>query len=153
MAADHASRETLILNPGAVISSRAGGFSFEILKQHWNFNMKLKLTAVYAAIIAFNIVYCVVVYASQWVPIVSLSLHPQINECGGLRTFSDVEFLRLFFVQVALSIGLHVSGIWLVTNSFRHFQSFWIGAVLALLPSLIALTVLKLEPFFVRCIT
>lgn len=115
-------------------------------------NMKLKFSAVYATIVAFNVLFCVAFYASQWVPIISLSLHPQINECGGLQTFADGEFLKLLLVQVALSIFLQVSGIWWMRNSLRHLISLWALPMLVLLPVLIAMVVMQLEPLFVDCL-
>ncbi|WP_171049120.1 hypothetical protein [Rhizobium sp. MHM7A] len=112
----------------------------------------MKLSAVYAAFVAFNVLFCVAFYASQRVPIISLSLHPQINECGGLHTFADVEFLKLFLVQVALSMLLQVSGVWWMTNSLRHLKPFWTLPLLVVAPFLIALIVMKLEPLFVECV-
>lgn len=113
---------------------------------------KPKFTEVYATIIVFNILFCVAFYASHWAPIVSLSLYPQINECSGFHMFADMDFLKVFLVQMALSIVLHVSGVWWMTSgllSLKSIRAMWMPVFA---PFLTALIVLKLEPFFVECV-
>jgi hypothetical protein len=115
--------------------------------------MKLNLTAVYVTVVVVNILFCAAFYASQWAPIVSLSLHPPITACGGLQTFADIDFLKLFLVQLALSLALQVSGVWWMTNSVQQLKSFWTMSTLGFLPFLIALMVLKLEPLLTNCVS